>query len=154
MWLEIHGTRICTSTPRRGGGDEGPEQGAVGDEVGIGNMDVVLRSVDGGDVHVADRENESADVVGAQAKGGLEASREAQAEAPAARLMAVPEVHEGLGGVGGVGTDDAQVGIAPFGGVELADVVAADEGHAGRPPRAVCDGPGRNGAGPARARAG
>ena len=41
---------------------------------------------------------------------------------------AIPEVHERLGQIERLWPANAQVGIAPLGGVESADVVAADEG--------------------------
>jgi hypothetical protein len=57
-------------------------------------------------------------------RGGLEQQR---ATAVPGAPVEVPEVGEGALEVPDAGTGDADVGVAPLGGVRGADVVAADE---------------------------
>ena len=110
-----------------GGGSEGIEQSRVRDKVGVGETDRMLGPVDGLNVHIANGKGELEGVGATDGDERVEAAWIMPCDADVIRVVAIPEIDEGLGEVGGGWPLDAYMGIAPGGGVEAAQIIATDE---------------------------
>ena len=119
---------IRTSTPRRAARIRARQHVVVGDQVRVGQVDVVRGPVDGVEVHAADRIDHVARDVAVDPDvrlPGPAAEVGQRGAAPAGPQ--VPVVDEGVLHVPDDVAGQPGVGVAPVGGVEAADVVAADE---------------------------
>ena len=118
-----------TSTPRRAARTRAFEHVGVGDQVGVGQVDVVRGAVDGVEVHPADRVDHVARDVAVDPDVRLPGAAAEVGQGGAAPAgEQVPVVDEGVLHVPDDVAGQPGVGVAPVGGVQAADVVAADEG--------------------------
>ena len=128
MWFDSAGMMIRTSTPAPGSPDQSGQHVLVGDEVGVGQIDVVRGAVDRVEVHAPDRVDHGARHVAMDPDVGLPGpAAEVRQGGPAPAGPQVPVVDEGVLHVPDDVAGQPGVGVAPVGGVQVADVVAADE---------------------------
>src|SRR5690242_15332992 len=99
----------------------------IRDKIGVGEPDMMLGAVNRADIDIADREDHAGDVVAIDVDHRVEPQWIVAVDALALATEAVPEVYERLRQVFRLWPANAQMGVAPLGRVELADVVAADE---------------------------
>ena len=100
----------------------------VGDEVRLGDRDVLGRAVDRLEVHATDRVDQLRGHVAVHAQARLPQRRAVLGKARLRRCaVLVPEVDERVLELPRRGSADTQMGVAPLRGVRAADVVSADE---------------------------
>src|SRR5215212_5984457 len=110
--------------------DEAGPHRPVGDEVGMGEVDVLVGPVYGLEVHGPDREDPHVRVVAVEHGGRVPRALPARPQLrQVRRAVGVPEVHEVVFDLAGAQAPDPNVGVAPARRVEGADVVAAEEGN-------------------------
>ena len=112
------------------GSDEGGQNVLVGNEVGVGQVDVVRCAVDGIQIHAANRVDHVARHVPMDPNVRLpgSAAEVGQCGATSPRPE-IPEVDERVLDVPDDVAGEPGMGVAPVGGVEAPDVVAAEEGY-------------------------
>src|SRR5215210_496282 len=113
-----------------GGLDEAGPHRPVGDEVGVGEVDVLAGPVYGLQVHGPDREDPHVRVVAVEYGGRVPRAPPAVLQLREVRgAVGVPEVREVVLHLAGPEAPDPDVRVAPARRVEGTDVVAAQEGH-------------------------
>src|SRR5690349_10646053 len=88
---------------------------------------MMLRSVNGADIGVADGEYHSRDVVAIDVDHGVETERVITCDTFTFAAEAVPEVDKCLGQVARLWPDDPQVGVAPLCGIEGSHIVTTNK---------------------------
>src|SRR5262249_20945818 len=107
---------------------ESAEQGVIRYEVGAGKKDMMLGVLDAVEVHVAYRKGQPECVGTPHNELVIIAARLLAHDVPLLRSIPIPEIGECSSQMHGRWPRDAQVGVTPLGGIELAQVVSANEG--------------------------
>lgn len=101
----------------------------VGDEVGGGQQNLMLCLINGGYVHVTDREGGPHGFVLVDGDQRVELVVIALSQPLALRAEAVPETNKRLRERASRRTPQSQVGITPLGGIQRPQIVASDEAN-------------------------
>src|SRR5215218_5838874 len=110
--------------------DEAGPHRPVGDEVGVGEVDLLVGPVYGLQIHGPDREDPHVRVVAVEHGGRVPRAPPAVLQLREFRgAVGVPEVHEVVLHLAGPEAPDPDVRVAPARRVERADVVAAQESY-------------------------